>query len=116
MKKILMLTAAGFMIQAAPVLAEDHGDHKAHGKKDKMQAVFQETDTNGDGMISRDEYLSHVQKKASEKFAEKDTDGDGNITMEESKSHYQERRGEMKEKMKERIEKRKEMKQNSEAE
>jgi len=98
-----MFTAAVFMVQAAPVLAENHG-----GKNHKMEEVFQETDTNADGQISRDEYLSHVQKRASEKFASKDSNGDGMLTMDESKSYYQSKKEGRKDKMKEKMQERKE--------
>jgi len=64
MKKLLLLIAAGLIIQATPVLAEGHEGGK-HGKKGQM---FEKHDTNGDGMISEAEFLA----KAKAKFAEKD--------------------------------------------
>ena len=107
MRKILLLSAAGFVLQATPVLAENHGDY--HGdKKAKMEEIFKETDTNADGQISRDEYMTHVQKRATEKFTEKDVDGDGNLTVEESKTYYESKKEDRREKMKERMEERKE--------
>ncbi len=100
MKKLLLLTAAGLILQATPVLAEHHGD-KHGGKKGQMFAKY---DTNGDGAISEAEFL----EKAKKKFAEKDTNGDGAISQDEAKAAHKEKRGARKEKRQERRENRKE--------
>lgn len=105
MKKILLLTAMGFIFQATPVLAEHHerGDHK-RGGKDRGAEMFKKGDANSDGMISEAEFLA----KAKEKFAEKDVNGDGNISQDEAKKAHEAKRAKMKEKRKEWKEKRKE--------
>ncbi len=97
MKKILLLTAMGFIFQATPVLAEHHegGDHK-RGGKDRGAEMFKKSDTNADGMISQEEFLS----KAKEKFSEKDINGDGNISQDEAKTAHEAKREKMKEKRK----------------
>lgn len=102
MKKILMLTAAGLMFQAAPALADGHGDHGEKGAK--KAEMFKAADTNGDGAISKDEYMARVQTKAAEKFNKKDANGDGSISQEESKAYHDAKRGKMKDKMKEKRE------------
>lgn len=53
--------------------------HQGHGHKG-----FGHADTNGDGMISRDEALARSDKR----FARLDTNGDGVITQEEMNAHH----------------------------
>lgn len=92
MKKILMLMAAGFILQATPVLAESH--HGEGGKnKDHKSKMFEKHDTNGDGAISEDEFLAH----AKEKFTKMDANGDGSISKEEGKAAHEAKREKMKE-------------------
>lgn len=102
MKKLLMLTAAGFILQAAPALADNHaGGHK---KAD----MFEKHDINGDGVISEAEFLENAKKK----FKEKDANSDGSISKEEAKAG----RKAMKEKYKEKREERKAKKEAEAAE
>ena len=93
MKKLLFLSAAVFALAATPVLADGHGDK---GKK------FEKHDVDGDGVISEDEFVTH----AKERFSNMDADGDGKISQEEAKAAHKERRAMMKDKIKERKEKR----------
>lgn len=79
------LLAVGLM--SAPVVFADHHG----GGKGKL---FEKHDTNGDGVISKSEFLA----KAEERFAKMDADGNGEISKEEAKAHRQE----MKQKWKER--------------
>lgn len=97
-----MLTSAFMMFQSLPVLADDHMG--GHDGKPKMDREIK-GDTNGDGMISKDEFMA----KAEERFATMDANGDGKIEREEAKAAHEkkrskmkEKRAEMKEKMKER--------------
>lgn len=46
--------------------------------------MFEETDTNNDGVISHEEFSA----KAERRFKKIDTDGDGKITKEEVKNHH----------------------------
>lgn len=96
MKKILMLSAAALILQATPVLADNHGG-------DKGAKMFEKQDTNSDGKITEAEFLEHAKKK----FAERDTNGDGSISQEEAKAGKEAKRKEMKEKRKEKREERK---------
>lgn len=90
MKKILMLSAAALLLQAAPVLADNY-DGGGKGKKGDM---FQKHDLDKDGKITEAEFLQHAKKK----FAERDANGDGSITQEEAKAAYEAKRAEKKEK------------------
>ena len=77
----------------APVFAGHHGE----GKKSKH---WQEIDTNSDGVVSKDEFLSNAGKK----FDAMDFDGNGSLSKEEKGAHYKkmkEKRQEMHEKIKE---------------
>ncbi len=90
MKKLLMLSAVVLAVGATPVLAEGHGD--------KGGKIFEKHDTNGDGSISKDEFLTH----ATERFEKMDADGNGEVSKEEAKSAHKAKRAAMKDKMKER--------------
>ena len=76
MKKLMMLSAAVLAFSSVPALADHHGEG---GKKGEM---FSKHDTNGDGVISEDEFLKH----AAERFSNIDADGDGRVSKEESQS------------------------------
>lgn len=88
MKKLLLIAAAGLVMQVTPVLADNH-EGGEHGKKGKM---FEKHDLNSDGMISQDEFLEHAKKK----FAEKDTNGDGSISKDEAKAGHEDKRSKRK--------------------
>lgn len=107
MKKLLILSAAFLAFGAAPVLADNHGegDHKGGHKGGK----FQKHDTNGDGTVSRGEFLSHAE----ERFSNVDTDGSGDISEEEAKAAHEAKRENMKERVKERKEKREERRESA---
>lgn len=93
-KKFAGLLAIALILQAAPVLAQEDGHEGGH--KGKM---FEKHDTNGDGVISKDEFLSHSESR----FQEMDVNGDGSISKEEGQAHRdakRERYQEFKEKRK----------------
>ncbi len=101
MKKLLALGACAFAFSVTPALADHHegGDHK--GK------MFEKHDTNGDGVISKDEFLTHAAEKAEERFAKMDADGNGEVSKEEAaaaKEKWREKMKEYKEKRKEKAE------------
>ncbi len=61
--------SSGYMV------AEGH--KSKHGKGHKMKMM----DTDGNGSISKDEFMAHAEKK----FGKKDADGDGVLSAEEMK-------------------------------
>lgn len=95
MKKLLMLGASGLVMMSVPAIAGHHNGENY--SKDKSKEMFQAADANSDGMISKDEYMAHVQIKAADKFAAKDTNADGNISMEEADAYKKKKHSEMKE-------------------
>ena len=99
MKKLFMTAAliSAFALTSNAVLAEHHegGEHK--GKR--MERV----DTDGDGSISKEEFVARHE----EMFSKMDTNGDGTLSKEERKAGKEK----MREKRKEMHEKRKERKE-----
>lgn len=98
-KKVLLLAAAALVLQATPVLAEGG---KGDGPRKHHEGMFEKHDTNGDGGVSKDEFLQHAE----ERFQKMDADGDGTVSKEEGQAA----REKMKEKWKEKREHRKEKK------
>lgn len=73
MKKIIMFTAAAVLLFGAEAIAGGH-----------TEEAFFKKDANGDGVVSKEEYL----KSSEEKFAKMDADGNGSITKEERKEAF----------------------------
>ena len=112
MKKLMILgvALAAFTFSAPAAFADNYGgEGKGKGHKGKM---FKEADANADGVISKDEFKAHHEKKADDWFTKLDADGNGEVTDEEAK----EGRKNMRKKMKDRKGKRKERKQERGAE
>lgn len=93
MKKLLLLGAAVLTIQAIPAFAEEGGPgkHKRDGGK-MMERIFTEQDANGDGAISKDEFVTHATKR----FESMDGNKDGSVTKEEIKAHHDAKKAEWK--------------------
>jgi Ca2+-binding EF-hand superfamily protein len=87
MKKIMMLTAAVFALQALPAFAESGPKGAKH---DKDGRFLEKVDANKDGKISQDEYLN-VHK---ERFTQMDANKDGFVTKEEGKAHHDAKKAE----------------------
>ena len=78
--KILPLTIAAALVLGISILGASHvfAGHHGHGKN-KMEMM----DTNGDGSISKDEFMSHKEQH----FMKKDENGDGVLTEDEINKH-----------------------------
>ena len=102
MKKFMLLSAIvmGFVVLPAASYADGHGG------KGKM---FEKKDANGDGVISKDEFI----KAQEEKFSEMDADGSGDISKEEASAAHEARREKMKEHKEKRQERREERRENA---
>lgn len=95
MFRIFALTALLASVGATAALAEHHGDK--HGKKGKdHKAYYEKIDANGDGMISRDEFVKNATERMDKRFSALDADGDGMVSKDEMKKGH----AKMKEKMK----------------
>lgn len=81
MKKLTILTALAVMVSVPYALAEEGGrGHGKHGGK----KMFERHDTNGDGVISKSEFIA----SAEERFKKMDADGNGEISKDEIKAHH----------------------------
>jgi hypothetical protein len=84
-KSTLPLVAALCAIVASGMVLAGDG----HGKKHRMNHYFEKLDTDGDGLISRQEQLDAAAKR----FDATDANGDGMLSKEEIKqSHMQHRK------------------------
>jgi Ca2+-binding EF-hand superfamily protein len=84
MKSIAILTALGLASAAFVAVGAPEG----HGNGDRLKAA----DTNGDGMISREE--AKALPRLAKHFDEIDTNKDGQISADELRAHHQKMRGE----------------------
>lgn len=100
MKKFLTLVALAAIAVPAAAYAQDKPGLKEPGK------MFKDTDTNGDGLMSKEEFMTFHEKR----FTEMDKDGNGQIDADEARAKAKEWREKMKERRQEMIEKRGEMK------
>ena len=85
MKTIVTLTAASLAAASFLVFA-DPGSHGGRGGMERLKAA----DTNGDGMISREE--AKAFPRLSQHFDQIDTDKNGLISPEEMKAAHQARK------------------------
>jgi len=92
MKTLVILSLSAFAIGfAMPAFAEGKG----------KGGMFEKHDTDGDGVISKSEFLSHAEAR----FSSMDVNGDGSVSKDEAKSKHKE----MREKMKERVQERRDV-------
>jgi hypothetical protein len=74
---------------ALPAFAEEapkEGDGAKTPKKPDMKQIFKKKDKDGDGFLSKDEFVNKKAKdpaKAEAAFTKKDKDGDGKLSEEE---------------------------------
>lgn len=95
MKKLL-LSVAVLALLTSPAMAGD-GDGRDHAKREHHGPKM---DTDGDGVVSKSEFIAAQEKR----FDEMDANNDGKIQKEEFKSareKWKEKRKDMKEKRKE---------------
>ncbi|MBX2834685.1 MAG: EF-hand domain-containing protein [Micavibrio sp.] len=96
MKKIMTLSAVALAFTVTPALAGHHEGDKGH----RGEKMFEKHDIDGDGVISQEEFQTHMDKK----FSKMDADGDGNVTKEEAHESYEAMKTKWKEKRKKAIE------------
>jgi len=81
--RLITLAALAALISMPAIYGQE--DAKPKGKGNMMAA-----DTNGDGFISKEEFMAMPQnsdaEKAGKRFAQMDTDGDGKISADEMKA------------------------------
>jgi Ca2+-binding EF-hand superfamily protein len=89
LKKSLMLAASTVLILGASAYANEGATTTT-----KKGTMFEQSDTNSDGAISKEEFLANAEKR----FSKIDANNDGKLTKEEFKAHREARKGKMKEK------------------
>ena len=110
MKSLKVMTV---MVTALAVLflvaADSMAEPKQHPKlkkaaRDFLGAKFDDVDVNGDGQISRDEYVNHSKAQAEDRFRKMDLNSDQQITKEEIKNAGRQRMDKAKKKLKDKME------------
>lgn len=86
MKKTKILTLLGvtsmaLALSSGAAMAQHHED-MGHDGPHKGAKMFEKMDTDGDGVITKAEFVTASEKR----FEKMDTDGDGNITEDEVKA------------------------------
>src|SRR5438477_6230952 len=88
MKGITIIAALAFASSAALAAVADEG----HGPRGAMAERLKQADTDGNGMLSREE--AKALPMISKHFEEIDTNHDGQITAEELRAFHQKRQAE----------------------
>ena len=95
MKLLSTLLACSVLLSASALsYAADETAPMTGQMQQKMQQHLKETDTNGDGNISKQEFMAGCEKR----FQKMDANGDGQITKEERqqmRSQMMEHKGQM---------------------
>ena len=86
---------------AAPQHRGMHGDMNGMGHGKGHGGMFAEADKDGDGSISKSEFMSFRQQKLAERFDKMDTNHDGKLSKEEMMAARKNMRSHMREKAKE---------------
>jgi len=89
MKTVVILTAAGLAAASFLVLADPGGPG---GHRGAFAERLKAADTNGDGMISRDE--AKVLPMIAKHFDQIDANHDGQVTMDELRAFHEQQRAE----------------------
>ena len=92
MKLFSTLLACSVLLGASTLsYAADETAPMAGQMQQKMQQHLKETDTNGDGNISKQEFMAGCEKR----FQKMDANGDGQITKEERQQMRMQHKGQM---------------------
>ncbi|MDX1974540.1 MAG: EF-hand domain-containing protein [Rickettsiales bacterium] len=78
-QSLLILTALLTLSCGTANAQEEGGGERREMMKQKMQERMKEADTNGDGAISKAEFMAQAESR----FAKMDANGDGQITQDE---------------------------------
>jgi hypothetical protein len=81
--KVLHIVAVTALALGLTQMAYANHDGKEGSHCDRMKHNMTDADTNKDGAISKDEFMSHHQKMADEMFTKMDANKDGKIDQAE---------------------------------
>ena len=96
MKTFLIATTAILLASTAAV-AGHHGDKDGKMCEKKMAKKFEKMDTDKDGAISKDEFITYKTSK----FEKMDADKDGKVSLDEKKAYKKAKYHDKKEKAEE---------------
>ena len=85
MTKTLMTTSllSVLFLAAQPAIGHHDGPHNNEDKKPSPKQMMRAMDTDGDGLISFEEFQLPDKHRGADRLDEADTDGDGNISRAE---------------------------------
>lgn len=87
MKFFLTLTSAALVLAGASSAMAGHHEGMRDGAKHHPGHMFEKADADGDGIITKSEFMDMHEAK----FNEMDSDGNGNITKEEAQAAWKEK-------------------------
>jgi len=94
MKFVSALVLSTTLAFAGAALANEHaGADQKGGKPGHHGGMFKKLDTNGDGVITKEEHQAHADKM----FSKMDANGDGKVTQAEAKVGHDKMRAKWKE-------------------
>ena len=88
MKKIFLFAATATILAGAAFVATAESEKR--GMPPHKAKMMKEVDTNSDGLISKDEFVSHAGKR----FSKIDADNDGNATKDEMHKYHEAKKAE----------------------
>ncbi|MEI6536100.1 MAG: EF-hand domain-containing protein, partial [Verrucomicrobiaceae bacterium] len=98
--KLLIITAATAILGSLSLNAQDAakppGQPGDGGQQSRLDEMLKKIDTNGDGKISKEEWLEFSKKEAEDRYAKMDSNSDGSVDkaeMEEGARKMREARG-----------------------
>ncbi len=93
---IVLIAAVTALLMPGPPV---RGDTASRAAMAALERRFEEMDANGDGRISRAEYLAYERRKANERFDAADGNKDGFITRKEAEGAMKRREEEIRARM-----------------
>lgn len=83
MRTYWVIPALAVGLLAAPAWAEESATMPQQGMRPAPGAMMMKADTDGDGAISRDEFLKQAAERAEARFKAMDKNSDGKLTPDE---------------------------------